>query len=103
MDPCRGARAAEALKLTGACLQAVWVEERNVADAEAIGAIAGEQGLDASALAARAASADIAERYDALTQEAIERQVFGAPTFIYRDEPFWGQDRLDFLDRALAK
>lgn len=94
---------AEALKLAGACLQAVWVEERNVADAEALGAIAREQGLDASTLAARAANADIAERYDALTQEAIERQVFGAPTFIYRDEPFWGQDRLDFLDRALAK
>jgi 2-hydroxychromene-2-carboxylate isomerase len=94
---------AEALKLAGACLQAVWTEERNVADAETLGAIAREQGLDASALAARAASADIAERYDALTQEAIERQVFGAPTFIYRDEPFWGQDRLDFLDRALAK
>ena len=94
---------AEALKLAGACLQAVWAEERNVADAETLGAIAREQGLDAAALAARAASADIAERYDALTQEAIERQVFGAPTFIYRDEPFWGQDRLDFLDRALAK
>jgi 2-hydroxychromene-2-carboxylate isomerase len=93
----------EALKLAGACLHAVWAEERNVADAETLGAIAREQGLDASALAARAASADIAERYDALTQEAIERQVFGAPTFIYRDEPFWGQDRLDFLDRALAK
>jgi 2-hydroxychromene-2-carboxylate isomerase len=94
---------AEALKLAGACLQAVWTEERNVADAETLGAIAREQGLDASALAARAASADMSERYDALTQEAIERQVFGAPTFIYRDEPFWGQDRLDFLDRALAK
>ena len=42
-------------------------------------------------------------RYDALTQEAIDRQIFGAPTYVYRDEPFWGQDRLDFLDRALAK
>jgi 2-hydroxychromene-2-carboxylate isomerase len=95
--------AADALKLAGACLHAVWAEERNVADAETLAAIAREQGLDASALAARAASADIAERYDALTQEAIERQVFGAPTYVYRGEPFWGQDRLDFLERALAK
>jgi len=38
-----------------------------------------------------------------LTQEAIDRRIFGAPTYVYRDEPFWGQDRLDFLDRALAK
>ena len=37
-----------------------------------------------------------------LTQEAIDREVFGAPTYAYRDELFWGQDRLDFLERALA-
>jgi 2-hydroxychromene-2-carboxylate isomerase len=95
--------AQNALKLTGALLRAVWAEERNIADADTLAAIASEQGLDAKSLAERAASADIGQRYDALTQEAIDRQVFGAPTYIYRDEPFWGQDRLDFLDRALAK
>jgi carboxymethylenebutenolidase len=42
-------------------------------------------------------------RYHAFTQEALERGVFGAPSYVYRDEIFWGQDRLDFLDRALAK
>ena len=95
--------AAGALKLSGAMLRAVWAEERNIADADTLAAIASEQGFDARALAERAGSADAGTRYDALTQEAIERQVFGAPTYIYRDEPFWGQDRLDFLDRALAK
>ena len=40
--------------------------------------------------------------YDLLTDEAIARQVFGAPTYIVDDEPFWGQDRLDFVDRKLA-
>jgi 2-hydroxychromene-2-carboxylate isomerase len=54
-------------------------------------------------LTRRAAATEIAGRFKALTQEAIERKVFGAPTYIYRDELFWGQDRLDFLDRALAK
>ena len=91
------------LKLAGAIMRAVWAEERDVSDAATLSAIASEQGFDAAALAARAASDDIAARYEALTQEAIDRQVFGAPTYIYRDEPFWGQDRLDFLDRALAK
>ncbi len=38
-----------------------------------------------------------------LTQEAIDRGVFGAPTYVCGGELFWGQDRLDFLDRALAK
>ena len=37
------------------------------------------------------------------TQEAIARDVFGAPTYVYQDELFWGQDRLDFLARKLAK
>jgi len=91
------------LSLAGAFMRAVFAEERNIADAAMAAAIAGEQKLDASRIGARAASPEMAARYEALTQEAIERQVFGAPTYVYRDEPFWGQDRLDFLDRALAK
>ena len=91
------------LKLAGAYMRAVFAEERNIVDAETVAAIAGEQHLAAAKFGARADSPEIAARYEALTQEAIERQVFGAPTYVYRDEPFWGQDRLDFLDRALAK
>jgi 2-hydroxychromene-2-carboxylate isomerase len=94
---------AQALDLTGAVGRAIWAEERDVAAEETLRAIAGEIGLDAGALARRAAVGEIADRYQALTREAIERKVFGAPTYIYEDELFWGQDRLDFLDRALAK
>jgi 2-hydroxychromene-2-carboxylate isomerase len=36
------------------------------------------------------------------TEEAVARGVFGAPTFFVGTEMFWGQDRLDFVDRALA-
>jgi carboxymethylenebutenolidase len=42
-------------------------------------------------------------RYDMLTQEAIDRGVFGAPTYVLRGEVYWGQDRLDFVGRALAQ
>ena len=84
-------------------MRAVWVEERDISDEPTIAAIAREQGLDPAVLAAAAASSLATSRYDALTQEAIDRQIFGAPSYVYRDEPFWGQDRLDFLDRALAK
>jgi 2-hydroxychromene-2-carboxylate isomerase len=93
----------DALRLAGAAMRAVWAEERNIAETETLAAIAREQGFDVAALAARGVAADIAARYDAFTQEAIERQIFGAPTYVYRDELFWGQDRLDFLDRALAE
>ena len=95
--------AADAVRLAGALLRAVWAEERDISDEPTLASIASEQRLDPALLAAGAASPDAVSRYDALTQEAIERQIFGAPTYVYRDEPFWGQDRLDFLDRALAK
>jgi 2-hydroxychromene-2-carboxylate isomerase len=95
--------AADASRLAGALLRAVWSEERDISDASTLASIATEQGLDPAPLAADAASPDVAARYLALTEEAIHRQIFGAPTYVYRDELFWGQDRLDFLDRALAK
>jgi 2-hydroxychromene-2-carboxylate isomerase len=91
------------LALTGALCRAVWAEERNIADPDTVAAIAEACRLDVRALEARAASAEIGARYEALTAEAIERGVFGVPWYVIGDEPFWGQDRLDFLDRALAK
>jgi 2-hydroxychromene-2-carboxylate isomerase len=92
-----------ALDLAGAIMRARWAEERDIADEATLAAIAAALGQEGSGLAARAAAPDIQARHDASTQEAIDRQVFGVPTYVYRDEPFWGQDRLDFLDRELAK
>jgi 2-hydroxychromene-2-carboxylate isomerase len=92
-----------ALDFTGALGRAIWAEDRNIADRDTLAAIATTLGHDAAALDERANAADIAQRYDVLTQEAIERGVFGAPTYVFGGELFWGQDRLDFLDRALAK
>lgn len=91
------------LALTGALMRGVWAQERDISDAATIESIAASAGLDTKALAQRAARETTKERYDALTQEAIDRSVFGAPTYIYKGEAFWGQDRLDFLDRSLAK
>ncbi len=83
-------------------MRACWAEERNISDAETLSAVAAEQGLEGAKLVSSARTPEVTMLYEALTREAIERQVFGAPFFIYKDEPFWGQDRLDFLDRALA-
>ncbi|MEO8344362.1 MAG: 2-hydroxychromene-2-carboxylate isomerase [Betaproteobacteria bacterium] len=91
------------LALAGAVGRAIWEQERNVADAATMEMIAGECGLPVAALATRAQAPEIAEKYAALTQEAIARGVFGAPTYAVGEELFWGQDRLDFLDRKMAK
>jgi 2-hydroxychromene-2-carboxylate isomerase len=94
---------AQALTLAGAVSRAIWEQERNIADAPTMEIIAQEAGLPVPTLAARAQAPEIAAKYAALTQEAIARGVFGAPTYVVEDELFWGQDRLDFLDRKLAK
>jgi 2-hydroxychromene-2-carboxylate isomerase len=89
--------------LSFALMRACWAEERNISDADTLATVATEQGLDGARLVATARKPEIAMLYEALTREAIDRQVFGAPFFIYKGDPFWGQDRLDFLDRALAR
>ena len=90
-----------ALALAGAVMRAVWVEERNIADADTLAALLAECGLDsARADDARAPAAQ--QAYQANTDRAIARGVFGAPTYAVDGELFWGQDRLDFLQRRLA-
>ena len=88
--------------LAQAILTAAWAEEWDVSDAGTLREIAEATGHDAGALLAAAEQPGTAEAYAALSQEAIGREVFGSPAYVYRDEVLWGQDRLDFLDRALA-
>lgn len=92
-----------ALAFALACGRAVWAEQRNIAERDTLAAIATALDLDVAALDERANAPDIATRYAVLTQEAIDRGVFGAPTYFVGGEMFWGQERLDFLDRELAK
>lgn len=92
-----------AIALAGALLRACWTQERNIADADTLKTILEEQGFGAEALMHHAASPDTRAAYEAYTQEAIGKGVFGAPTYIVDGELFWGQDRLDFVERALAR
>lgn len=93
--------AAGTMRLAGALLRACWAEERNIADVDSLAEIATAAGFDGHALLTASRGADIAAAYEKLTDEAVALQVFGAPTFAYKGELFWGQDRLDFLERAL--
>jgi len=90
-----------AMLITSAIFKGCWVEDRNMGDPEELFAIVKAQGLDAVSLLSAARSEENVARYEALTDEALQRDVFAVPTYVYNDEPFWGQDRLDFLDRAL--
>ncbi|MGZ8253961.1 MAG: DsbA family protein [Burkholderiaceae bacterium] len=92
-----------ALDVAGDLMRAIWAEELNLADPATLVDVLTKRGLDATALLAHARSAEVAARYIQNSQEAIARGAFGSPTYVYQDELFWGQDRLDFLERALAR
>jgi carboxymethylenebutenolidase len=92
---------AAAIKLAHGILKGCWAEERNCADVATLDQIIAAAGLDSAAL--RAGETEARSAYEAYTQEAIERQVFGAPSYVVAGEIFWGQDRLDFLERTLKK
>lgn len=91
------------LQLAQAFGRAIWEENRNIADVGTCEAIAEETGHHAVDLLAKALDPAIRHAYEEQTEAAVARGVFGAPTYVYEDELFWGQDRLDFLERALSR
>ncbi|CAN7188727.1 MULTISPECIES: 2-hydroxychromene-2-carboxylate isomerase [unclassified Variovorax] len=91
-----------AMKLCGAVFAAVWVQERNIADPKVLEVLVGECALPAKRCE-QSQSQTVQERYEDYTQQAIHAKVFGAPSYVIDGEIFWGQDRLDFVERALIQ
>jgi len=89
-----------AMRLCGAVLSAVWAQERNIADTAVLAELLNEQHLDGARMA-QSKEAGVQSSYQAYTDEAFKIGVFGAPTFVVDGELFWGQDRLEFLQRLL--
>ena len=98
-DMAYGAHAAMAV--AGAVLTACWAQERNMADEAVLAELLHEQNLP-SVLLEQSHTSEAQARYEANTQAAIDAGVFGAPSYVLEGEIFWGQDRLDFLERALV-
>lgn len=91
----------DAARLSHALLRALWAEERNTSDPAVRRTIAFENELDGDALLAAETRPAVQSLYAGYSVEAERLGVFGAPTYVLEGERFWGQDRLDFLDRAL--
>lgn len=91
----------DAARLAGAYMRAVWAEERDIGDEATALEIAGEQQIDGAELVPqieRCLEMRVADSLAAMN----ERNVFGAPSYVIGDEVFWGQDRLEFVERALS-
>jgi len=93
---------AASMQIAGAILRGVWAEQRNIADPGVLQAMLGECALPARRLE-DSQSQSVHERYARDSQRAIDAGLFGAPTYMIDGEMFWGQDRLDFVERRLAR
>ncbi len=98
VDMSAGADAA--MNISGAVLSAVWSQQQNIADEKTLAALLKAHNLPANCLE-QAHSQAVQVRYEQYTQLAIDVGVFGAPSYVLNGEIFWGQDRLDFVERAL--
>ncbi len=111
VDPTPGAKmiiaalhtGADVTNLANAYMSAVWAQERDISDSDTIISIADEQGFEGKGLFDIINTAKVTQTLDQNTKEAIAKNVFGTPTWIFEGELFWGQDRLDFLSRAIER
>ena len=87
--------------ITFSFMKAVWAEEKDISNEETIKEICKESNLDFSSIIEQAKSDEVNNQYIKNKEEAIQNNVWGAPTFIYNNELFWGQDRIEFLERAI--
>ena len=92
---------AAAMRLTGAVGRAVCAQERDIADATVLAELLDECGLDPQRLA-QSQQDGAKAGYAAHTAQAIDAGVFGAPSYVIDGEIFWGQDRLDLVERRLV-
>ena len=90
-------------QLAHAILEAHWRDDADFDDETTLALLCESVGLAPELLLEQARSSDIQAIYDRNTAEAIERSVFGAPTYFVGDEMFYGQDRLESMERALAR
>ena len=81
--------------------KALWIDQRNLGDEAVLAAALTEAGLDPEQFRALITDDQVKNALKANTEEAVQRGVFGAPSFFVGDEMFFGQDRLDFVEEAL--
>ena len=93
-----------ALALSAEIGRALWENDQNIGDMAVIEEAGRRAGVDVAAmLAAAPAGEELDAMWQANTREAVEKGVFGAPSYRFEDgEIMWGQDRVRFVGKKLA-
>lgn len=83
--------------------KAMWIDALNLNEPELTARTLSEAGFEPQAMQALAADPLVKAALKAVTDEAVELGVFGAPTTFVGEEMFFGQDRLDMIREELAR
>ena len=87
---------------TTAVFKGIYADALDLGNPEVFARVLTEAGLDGNAiLTAREDSVLVAE-IERRTEQAVERGLFGVPSFIVDGQLYFGNDRLQFVERALA-
>ena len=83
------------------CFTGMWVKPRNLSEPEEIHLMLAEDGFDPEQFVGWISDQDVKDRLIDLTNAAVERGIFGAPTFFIGDEMYFGQDTLGEVELNL--
>jgi 2-hydroxychromene-2-carboxylate isomerase len=90
-------------RLAHCMLEAHWRDDADLADRETLARLGQAAGVDSGSLLDAALSREVLAVYAANTEEAIDRSVFGSPTYFVDGDMFYGQDHLEMVERALER
>jgi len=86
-----------------AVYRAVWADALDLGDDTVLRRVLEQAGVPADRIVSATANEEVKDQLRRNTDRAVERRVFGAPTFFVGEEMFWGNDRLDFVEEALRR
>lgn len=90
-------------QLAHCLLQGHWRDDADLADGPTLARLGAQAGIDPTPLLAAARSGAVQAVYEKNTEEAVQRSVFGSPTYFVDGDMFFGQDHLEMVERALAR
>jgi 2-hydroxychromene-2-carboxylate isomerase len=90
------------MPLAHAFFRAYWVDGVDISTDEGVVAVLTREGHDAAAVLAKTQAPEVKQALRTLTEEATAAGVFGAPAFVVDGDMYWGQDRLEQVERALG-
>jgi 2-hydroxychromene-2-carboxylate isomerase len=92
-----------AIDIAEEIMRSVWVHDIDIANTDSLIGLANTLGHDGLAILNLSVTVEVQGKYDLYTDEAIRANVFGSPWYIIDGANYWGQDRMDFIERDLKR